>query len=129
MVPCAARFVNMKANPQLIRFYLMSIEQASQQPVLRAGDRMERTSAVEHVGECFGLQRFHAASAIANFDTRGSCRSTHDPARNNLKPSLGDHSADHGGYFRRDTMSMNIPPRARVTQELPLLVTGKTLPD
>src|SRR5689334_16029238 len=87
------------ADPEMIRPDRARIEQAAQQRVFRARDRVQRAGAVEGVSEDRRLRRPRTAAAVLHLDAIGCVARTDDAAGNDLEAALADEASDSGGDF------------------------------
>src|SRR4051812_14153739 len=128
MLADAVGFIDVEADAEIVRADPSLIQQAAQQRVLRTGNRMQRSGAVERVGKPLGLRTLGASTAIVDFDAIRRIARCNNTSRDNLQPPISHHSRNRGGNFRGDAVPVNVPPRADMAQELALLVIAEPLP-
>src|SRR5689334_8551564 len=129
MLASAAGSADFYADTEMIRPNLTGIEQASKQRVLRPRDRMQRAGAVEGVGECLALGLGLATAPVLDLESAWNIGSGHNPPRDDLEPPVGDHSSDRRSHFRRNPVTVHVPPGPGVPKEAMLLVRIEALPD
>jgi len=128
MLAGAAGSVDFQSDAQMIRPNLAPVQQAAQQWVLRANDRMERSGAIERISETLAPAVTRSPPTIRDLDTRVGLARRLDAAGNHLKLAVRNHPRDRIGNFRRDAVSVNVPPGARMAEEAPLLRLAEALP-
>src|SRR5438105_2165322 len=122
MLAGAAGSVDFETDAEMIGPNLAGVEQAAEQRVLRARDRVKWAGAVECVGKVLRPQGLRAPAPIFDLDAVRSFMRPDDAPGDDLKPSLGTRPRDDVGDFGRNTVTMNVPPVPHMTQEAALLV-------
>src|SRR3954451_20442491 len=116
MLAGAAGSVDLQADAEGVRPNLLRVKQAAEQRVLRTGNRMERAGAIEAVGKRRRSNRRRAAWVELDLQRVRRFARARNPPGNDLEAALGNHAGYCCGHFRRNAVTMDVPPRPRMTK-------------
>src|SRR6476469_7218168 len=89
---------------------------------------MQGSGAVKRISEALRLERGRPAAPIINFESAIGITRRYDAPGHDLQALLGNHPRDCVRDLGCDAVTVNVPPRPRMTHEPPLLFRAQSLP-